>query len=95
MRTVRNRTLTLEIDADCLYHSLLEIAGPDAAPCEFEEALGLVSETRQLVAADPELDFLLGEIRRGQGDRDAALAAYEAALQVVYPASWDPRGSRR
>jgi hypothetical protein len=30
MRTAPNRTVTLEIDAECLYHSSLENAGPHA-----------------------------------------------------------------
>jgi len=62
---------------------------------DFDEALALVQEVGQLVFADPELDFLLGEIRRGEGNQQAALEAYESALQGVFPASWDPRGSRR
>ena len=60
-----------------------------------QEAMALLLEARQLVAADPELDFLLGEILRSQGHQDKALEAYGSALELLFPVHWAPRtGSR-
>jgi tetratricopeptide (TPR) repeat protein len=75
--------------------AMIELARCRIRAGDYEEALGLVADARGLVGGNPELDFLLGEIRRGQGDRKAALAAYAAALEAIYPVSWDPRGSRQ
>jgi tetratricopeptide (TPR) repeat protein len=90
------QALRKAIELDPAYTpAMIELARCRIRAGDFVEALGLVSETRQLLASDPELDFLLGEIKHGQGDQQAALAAYEAALEAVYPVGWNPRGSRR
>ena len=84
------------IELDSSYTpAMVELARCRIRAGDPEEATALVSGVRELVHADPELDFLLGEISHSQGQVHEALLAYESALQGLYPVSWDPRVSRR
>jgi predicted negative regulator of RcsB-dependent stress response/thiol-disulfide isomerase/thioredoxin len=84
------------IELDSSYTpAMVELARCRIRAGDPEEATALLNGVRELVHADPELDFLMGEIRHSQGQVHEALLAYESALQALYPASWDPRVSRR
>lgn len=88
--------LSRAVELDPAYTpALVDLARVGLREGKVDEASSLLASAYELAPADPELNFLLGEIRESQGLIREALEAYEASLEQIFPAGWDPRESRR
>ena len=74
--------------------ALVSLARVHLGTGDLESASSLLAEARELSPSDPELNFLLGEVRHRQGHLRDALGAYAVALEQLFPFDWDPRGDR-
>jgi len=80
---------------DAYTPALVDLARIRLRAGALDQAMALLSSARDLAPNDPELNFLLGEVRRSQGLVGEALEAYRTSLEAMFPGGWDPRDSQR